>query len=170
DSSRVLSAQDVEVTSADSSTVRVTIRADEPGPRLLRFRIAPIPGEQVTENNQFDVALDVVGRREKILYFEGGARFEAKFLRLAVEDDKNLQVATLERTADEKFLRLDVDDAEELVAGFPKTREELFGYRGLVIGGVEASFFSVDQIRMLSDFVSQRGGGLLMLGSEKTFG
>ncbi len=170
DSSRVLSAQDVAVTSADSSTVRVSVRADEPGPRLLRFRIAPVPGEQVTENNQFDVALDVVGRREKILYFEGAARYEAKFLRRAVQDDKNLQVATLERTADDKFLRLDVDDAEELAAGFPRTREELFAYKGLVIGGVEASFFSVDQIRMIADFVSQRGGGLLMLGSEKTFG
>jgi uncharacterized membrane protein len=169
DSSRVLSAQQVQVTTAESSTVRVTIRADEPGPRLLRFKVAPIPGEQVTENNRFDVALDVISRREKILYFEGAARFEAKFLRRAVQDDRNLQVVTLERTADNKFLRLDVDDAEELAAGFPRTREELFGYRGLVIGGVEASFFSVDQIRMLSDFVSQRGGGLLMLGSDKTF-
>lgn len=169
DSSRVLSAQEVQVTAADSSAVRVPIRADEPGPRLLRFRLAPIRGEQVTENNQFDVALDVVGRREKVLYFEGGARFEAKFLRRAVRDDRNLQLVTLERTADDKFLRLDVDDAEELVAGFPRTREELFRYRGLVIGGVEASFFSVDQVRMLSDFVAQRGGGLLMLGSEKTF-
>ncbi len=169
DSSRVLSAQDVQVTAKDSSTVRVSIRADEPGPRLLRFKVAPLPGEQVTENNQFDVALDVIGRREKILYFEGAARFEAKFLRRAVADDQNLQVVTLERTADNKFLRLDVDDAEELVAGFPRTREELFAYRGLILGGVEASFFSVDQIRMLSDFVSQRGGGLLMLGSEKTF-
>ena len=169
DSSRVLSAQEVQVTAADSSTVRVTIRADEPGPRLLRFKIAPLPGEQVAENNQFDVALDVLGRREKVLYFEGGARFEAKFLRRAVQEDRNLQVVTLERTAENKFLRLDVDDAEELTGGFPRTREELFGYRGLVIGGVEASFFSVDQIRMLSDFVSQRGGGLLMLGGEKTF-
>lgn len=169
DSSRVLSAQEVQVTSADSSTVRVTIRADEAGPRLLRFRVAPIPGEQVVENNQFDVALDVIGRREKILYFEGAARFEAKFLRRAVADDRNLQVVTLERTADDKFLRLDVDDAEELADGFPRRREDLFEYRGLVIGGVEASFFSVDQVRMLTDFVSQRGGGLLMLGSEKTF-
>lgn len=169
DSSRVLSAQEVQVTSAESSTVRVSIRADEPGPRLLRFKIAPVPGEQVMENNQFDVTLDVIDRRDRILYFEGAARFEAKFLRRAVQEDRNLQVATLERTAENKFLRLDVTDADELAAGFPKTREELFGYRGLVIGGVEASFFSVDQLRMVSDFVSQRGGGLLMLGSDHTF-
>jgi uncharacterized membrane protein len=169
DSGRILSAQDVPVTDSDSSTVRVVIRVDEPGPRLLRFKVAPVAGEWVTENNQFDVALDVLGRREKILYLEGRARFEAKFLRRAVEEDQNLQVATLERTADNKFLRLDVEDAEELAAGFPRSREELFAYRGLIIGGVEASFFSIDQMRMLSEFVSQRGGGLLMLGSDKTF-
>ncbi len=169
DAGRILSAQDVPMVAAQSSTVRVSIRADEAGSRLLRFKVAPIAGEQVTENNQFDVALDVLGRREKILYFEGAARFEAKFLRRAVEDDKNLQVVTLERTSENKFLRLDVDDAEELAAGFPRSREELFSYCGLIIGGVEASFFSVDQMRMLSDFVSQRGGGLLMLGSDQTF-
>jgi uncharacterized membrane protein len=169
DSGRILSTQEAAVTASDSSTLRVTIRADEPGPRLLQFKVKPVNGEQVIENNQFDVALDVIGRREKILYFEGAARFEAKFLRKAVQDDKNLQVVTLERTSDNKFLRLDVDDAEELAAGFPRSREELFAYRGLIIGGVEASFFSVDQIRMLTDFVSQRGGGLLMLGSDKTF-
>ncbi len=169
DSGRILSAQDVQITAFDSSTVRVSVRADEPGPRLLRFKVAPVAGEQVTENNQFDVALDVLGRREKLLYLEGAARFEAKFLRRAVQDDKNLQVVTLERTSDNKFLRLDVDDAEELAAGFPRAREDLFRYRGLIVGGVEASFFSVDQIRMLSEFVSERGGGLLMLGSNKTF-
>jgi hypothetical protein len=169
DSGRILASEDAEVSAADSSTVRVSIRTDEPGPRLLRFKASAVPGEQVAENNQFDVAIDVLGRREKILYFEGGARFEAKFLRRAVQEDKNLQVVTLERTSDNKFLRLDVDNGEELAAGFPKTREELFGYRGLIIGGVEASFFTVDQLRMMSDFVSERGGGLLMIGSDKTF-
>ena len=170
DSGRILSARDVDVSASESSTARIAIRADEPAPRLLQFKVAALEGEQVALNNEFAIALDVVGRREKILYLEGAARYEAKFLRRAVEQDQNLQVVTLERTSDDKFLRLDVDDGEELAAGFPKTREELFRYRGLVLGGVEASFFTVDQVRMLTDFVSQRGGGLLMLGSENTFG
>ena len=157
DSGRILSALDVEVSAADSSTVRVAIRADEPGPRLLKFKVAPIDGEQVVENNEFDVAIDVLGRREKILYFEARPDSRQSSSVRAVEDDKNLQVATLERTSDNKFIRLDIDDAEELAAGFPRNRDELFAYRGLILGGVEASFFTVDQIRMLTDFVSQRG-------------
>ena len=109
----------------------------------------------------------VSDRREKILYLEGEPRFELKFIRQAVEDDKNLQVVTLLRSAKDKFLRLSVDDSVELSTGFPKTREELFTYRGIILGSVEASFFTVDQLRMLADFVGVRGGGLLALGGRR---
>ena len=35
----------------------------------------------------------------------------------------------LQRTAENKFLRLNIDTADELSAGFPKTRAELFAIR-----------------------------------------
>ncbi len=171
DQGRVVHTQELELPAeGEAANVRVHVTAGEAGARLFRFKVAAIDGEQVAQNNQQDVVIDVLDRREKILYFEGEARFEPKFLRRAVADDRNLQVVTLERTAKNKYLRLDVDDAEELAAGFPKTREELYGYRGLILGSVEASFFSGDQLRMLADFVSVRGGGLLMLGGAHSFG
>ena len=104
-----------------------------------------------------------------MLYLEGEPRFEVKFIRRAVEDDKNLQVVILQRTAEDKYLRLDVGSPDELVGGFPKTREELFAYRAIILGSVEAASFSPDQLRMLADFVSKRGGGLLMLGGRRSF-
>jgi uncharacterized membrane protein len=55
------------------------------------------------------------------------------------------------------------------VAGFPKTREELFAYRGIIIGSTEAAALTGDQLRMLSEFVDRRGGGLLMLGGPRAF-
>jgi uncharacterized membrane protein len=86
-----------------------------------------------------------------------------------VEDDKNLQVVILQRTAENKYLRLDVGNPDELVDGFPKTRDELFEYRSLILGSVEAASFSPEQLRMIADFVSKRGGGLLMLGGRRSF-
>jgi hypothetical protein len=56
-----------------------------------------------------------------------------------------------------------------LESGFPKTRAELFHYRGIILGSVEASFFTHDQLAMLADFVNVRGGGLLMLGGRRSF-
>ena len=131
--------------------------------------MSPQPGEVVTENNQRDVQIDVRDRKE-ILYYEGEPRFEMKFARQAIEDDPNLELVTLQRTAENKYLRLDVDAAGvELAAGFPKTREELFAYRGIVLGSVEASAFTADQLRMISEFVDVRGGGLLVLGGARAF-
>jgi uncharacterized membrane protein len=165
DAGRVIHTQDVELPrDGGDEVVRAHVTVKDAGPRLLRFRVGPLEGERVVENNQQDVLVQVRDEREKILYFEGETRFEPAFIRRSVADDRNLQVVALLRTAKDKFLRLGLDDPEELAAGFPKTREELFRYRGLMLGSVEASAFTGDQLRMMADFVSERGGGLLVLG------
>lgn len=170
DEGRIVSTQTVTLPAGGApATVPVRITVDEEGPRVLRFRVPSMPGELVAENNQREALIDVRDRREKILYFEGEPRFELKFIRRAVTDDKNVDVVALQRTADNKFLRLNVDNADELVAGFPKTREELFAYRGLVLGSIEAGAFSGDQLRMIAEFVDRRGGGLLALGGPRAF-
>jgi uncharacterized membrane protein len=171
DEGRMVGSQPVRLPAdGDPVSVRVRFTATEAGPRIFRLRVAPQPGEVVTQNNQRDVHIDIRDRRERILYYEGEPRFEMKFTRQAIKDDENLQLVTLQRTAENKHLRLDIDAAGvELAAGFPKTREELFSYRGLVLGSVEASAFSADQLRMIAEFVDVRGGGLLFLGGARAF-
>jgi uncharacterized membrane protein len=154
----------------DPVSVRVRFIAAEAGPRVFRLKVAPQPGEVVTQNNQRDVQIDIRDRKERILYYEGEPRPEMKFARRAIADDPNLQLVTLQRTAENKHLRLDIDaSGVELAAGFPKTREELFAYRGLVLGSIEASAFTGDQLRMIAEFVDVRGGGLLLLGGPRAF-
>ena len=145
----------------------VAITLENPGARELTFRIPGLEGERVLENNELHAVVQVRDRTEKILYFEGEPRYEVKFMRRAVDTDENLQVVLLQRTAENKFLRLNVDDPLELVTGFPTTREELYRYRALILGSVEASFFTHDQLDMIADFVSERGGTLLMLAGRR---
>ncbi len=171
DAGRIVASQAVRLPAdGEAATVRVQFTAAEAGVRRFQFRILPEAGERVTENNMREALVVVDERRNKILYFEGEPRFEVKFIRRAVAGDPNLQVVVLQRTAENKFLRLDVDHPEELAAGFPKTREELFGYRGVVLGSIEASYFTHDQLRMLAEFVRDRGGGLLVLGGRRALG
>ena len=170
DDGRIVSSQNVTLPpDGQSTTVRVNFTANDAGPRLFKVRIEPQSGEQVTQNNSRDALVEVWDRRERVLYMEGEPRFEMKFIRRAIGDDPNLAVTILQRTAEDKYLRLDVSNAEEVVGGFPKTREELFGYRAIILGSVEAASFTPDQLRMLADFVSKRGGGLLMLGGRRSF-
>ena len=67
------------------------------------------------------------------------------------------------------FVRLGTRDPAELRDGFPKTAEGLFDYHAVILDDVEASFFAPDQMTLLRNFVSQRGGGLLMLGGPDSF-
>ncbi len=170
DEGTLVSTQQVSLPDAGApASVPVRFTVNEAGPRVLRFRVSPQPGELVTENNSREALIDVRDRKEKILYFEGEPRPEFKFIRRAIPDGDNVIVTSLIRTADNKYLRLGVDGPDELVAGYPKTREELFAYRALVIGSLEAAALTGDQLRMIGEFVDKRGGGLLMLGGPRAF-
>ena len=148
-------------------TVRTRFTAKEAGARRLRFSVAQATGEDRAENNVRETILDVDGQRQRILYFEGEPRFELKFLRRAVAKDERLRVVSMVRTAENKYYRLGIDTPEELAQGFPSSAEELFAYRGLILGSVEASYFSSEQLALIAEFVSRRGGGLLMLGGRR---
>jgi uncharacterized membrane protein len=170
DEGRIVGSEKVELPSDGSpATVRIRAKASEPGPRLFKFKVAPQDGEVVTQNNVRESIIGVRDETERILYFEGEPRWEFKFLNRAVSDDKNLLSVSLQRTADNKYMRLR-GDADEIVGGFPKTREDLFKYRGLIIGSVEAGLFTGDQLQMIADFVDRRGGGLLVLGGPRSLG
>jgi uncharacterized membrane protein len=170
DAGRILSSQDIPLTNdGEPTTVKVHFTANEAGARTIRFRIPPQKGEEITQNNVREVQIDVQDRKEKILFYDGEPHFEVKFIRRAVSDDPNLQLVLLQRTQDTKFFRVMVDSGDELAAGFPKTRDELFSYRGLILGSIEASAFTGDQLRMIADFVDRRGGGLMMIGGRRAF-
>jgi hypothetical protein len=154
---------------SDAAPVRIAARLPEAGARVLTFRIPAQDGEQVIKNNAQRALVHVRDAREKILWIEGTPRYEVRFVREAVEADSNVQLVVLQRTAEGKFLRLNVDSGDELVAGFPKTRAELYGYSAVILGDIEASFFTHDQLAMLADFVGVRGGGLLQVGGRRAF-
>lgn len=176
DAGRTVSSQDVTLPAdGESETVHVRLKVSEAGPRVFRFRIPVQDNEEVPQNNQRDALIDVYDKREKVLFLDGEPRPEGKFIHLGTAADDNLQVVRLQRTAEagvnspDKYLRLEVDGPEELQNGFPTTREELYAYRGIIVGSVEANAFSPEQLRMLAEFVDIRGGGLLALGGDAAF-
>jgi uncharacterized membrane protein len=67
------------------------------------------------------------------------------------------------------LMRLNTRDKLELSGGFPKTPEELYAYHAVILDDLEAGFFTRDQMVLLEKFVSERGGGFLMLGGQESF-
>ena len=50
--------------------------------------------------------------------------------------------------------------------GFRSKAEDLFEYQGIIIGSVEAGYFTPTQQELLREFVDRRGGGVLFLGGR----
>ena len=138
--------------------------------RDLTFAVEPAVGEEIEGNNRRRHVLDVPRRRRRILYAEGEPRWQYKFMRRAVAKDASVQLVTLLRTSTNKFYRQGVDTPEELEDGFPSEEEDLFAYDALIIGSFEAAFFTPKQQVAIREFVSRRGGTLMMLAGRRGLG
>jgi uncharacterized membrane protein len=111
--------------------------------------------------------LQVDAGPRRILYFEGEPRWEYKFVRRAMDTDTGLQLVSMLRPSENKIYRQGVSGGDELADGFPRTAKELFNYDALVIGSVDAGYFSTAQQELIRQFVDRRGGGLLLLGGRQ---
>ena len=138
------------------------------GSRIFSFSLQA-PDDRIPENNTLDALVEIKNDHPQILYIEGEPRWEFKFLRRAVQDDPNIRLVTLLRSSQNKFYRQGIDKEEMLAEGFPKEREELYQYKGLIFGSIESTFFSQAQLNNVVDFVSNRGGGFLMMGGRNSF-
>jgi len=171
DGDKTIKSQEIQLGSDwEAKNFKINFSSEAAGPKVFTFRVEPFPEEVVSENNDQTVLIRMEDQQPQVLYTEGEPRWIYSFLRRAILEDKNLRLVTLLRQAQGKFLRQGIDSPTTLEQGFPTDKAELFRYKALILGSVEASFFTFDQLRMISDFVSQRGGGFLMLGGKNSYG
>jgi uncharacterized membrane protein len=164
---KVLAARAIAL-GADGNQQTETLMFDigSAGARMLQIAAAPLPGEESTANNILTRVVNVGSEPRRILYIEGEPRWEFKFIRQAEEDDRMVQIASMVRTSENKIYRQGIADPKELADGFPSRPEDLFVYQGLMIGSVEAGYFTPVQQELIRQFVDRRGGGLLLLGGQ----
>jgi uncharacterized membrane protein len=167
---RAIKTEEFNLRGNDTQAVNLEITPSTPGFRRYTVEITPLEGEVTIENNKQEALVEVIAGPMRILHVEGEPRWELGKIRESLSlAEKNLTVASLQRTGENKFYRQGIGGEQELVNGFPRTEEELFAYDGLVLGSVEAGFFTADQLRNIEAFVARRGGGLLALGGRFSF-
>lgn len=111
-------------------------------------------------------ALIRVARREPKFEFRGRSGETSNPLYRGFEDQGREGV---ERYDQPVLVRLNTVDELELRAGFPMTAEDLYRFEAVIVDDVEAAFFLPDQALLVQKFVSERGGGFLMLGGADSF-
>jgi uncharacterized membrane protein len=121
----------------------------------------------VSEDDQVQmVALIRVAKREPKFDFRGRAGETSNPL---FRGFGNQSKDEIERYDQPVLVRLNTRDQFELRDGFPKIPEDLYGYHAVILDDLEAEFFTADQMSLLQKFVSERGGGFLMLGGAECF-
>ena len=105
-----------------------------------------------------------------MLYVEGEARWELKFMRRALDHDAGVRLVSWLHTSPNGYYRQGIEQPDELKDGFPLDRPTLFKYDAIVIGSVPAAAFKPQQLELLRDFVSERGGSLLMIAGPEGLG
>jgi len=160
-----------EATLANNARVFVVDRGQGP------FRVLYVSGRpnweykflnravQIDEQVQM-VALIRVAKREPKFDFRGRAGETSNPLFRGFGNQSPDEVQRYDQPV---LVRLNTRDELELRSGFPRTAEELYGYHAVIIDDLEAEFFSADQAQLLQKFVSERGGGVLMLGGMESF-
>jgi len=152
---------------AEGVTRRYDLELSPERPELIVYElnVELQPGEIIPENNSYSFLLDNTAKTPlDVLYIEGHPRNEYKFIRRALEQDDSLRLATYLQTGPEKFYRQGIKSPTELSSGFPDNKEDLYEYEALILGDIEESFFTAEQLQMIEDFVAERGGGFLKSG------
>jgi uncharacterized membrane protein len=169
DSGKVLTSRDIVLQGDGAAqTETVLFNAGDAGVKNLQFGIDALPEEENKNNNALTRVLYVDNATPKVLYMEGEPRWDFKFIRRAVEDDKNISLYTVVRTTQNKLYVQVPTGAPtgELKDGFPTKVDDLFSYQGIILGTVEANYFTPAQQQLIEQFVDRRGGGLLFLGGR----
>ncbi|MEP6716063.1 MAG: glutamine amidotransferase, partial [Terriglobia bacterium] len=162
---RPLAQQEITLKPDVEQSEAIVFNTGPAGAHSFQIGIDPVASEENKQNNAMIRLINVTEKKMRILYFEGEPRWDFKFIRRAVTDtnDPSLELSTILRTTQNKTLTQFTGAAlpHELENGFPTKPEDLFAYDGLIIGSVEASYFTPTQQQMIRDFADRRGGGVL---------
>lgn len=131
-------------------------------------------GEELTLNNNSGTGnVTVLDAQINVLYVEGFPRWEFRYLKNELMREPTVNVSTLLVSADVGFTQdadppvRDKQTGEEIFPGalrqFPESAQDLNKYDVLLLGDVEATYFSPTQQRLIVDWVRTRGGGLAWL-------
>lgn len=139
---------------------------------VYTVEIPTAPGELVPENNRRSVLVQPPARARRVLLVEGAPGFEHSFLQRALAGDRGLDVDSVvrkgenEQGADTYYIQAARGRSGALASGYPSDAASLFSYDAIVLANVGGDQLTTAQLDATREFVSRRGGGLLVLGAQ----
>ncbi len=152
--------------------------------RKLQVNVSALPDEVSTANNSFKAEVQIDRTKIRVLYVEGssqplqpvqtGNRYEVRGpysdLQKALTEDEDIECVVLAAPYGRGRLQRVADVGGAVVGrGFPETVAELSAFDAIILSDVAANTFTEQQLEWLEKWIGQRGGGLLMVGGQRSF-
>ena len=149
---------------ADGQPRRVEIshRPKETGEITYVLEIDPMPRELQTENNRIERAINVRREKLKVLYVDTEPRYEFRYLKNYLEREETIDLNVVLLSSDPEYSEQD----RSALPTFPAAKDDLFAYDVVLMGDADPSFLSASQMQNLSEFVTDKGGGILFIAGE----
>jgi hypothetical protein len=151
----------------DSETVPVRFDIpglDTAGRRVVQLRIKPIPEDKDPSDNQREVDVEIVDRKNHVLLFAGGPTREYQFVRNMLRRSElaksgDMIVDVLLQSASEGVSQ----DASAILSEFPHTMQELAQYDTIVAFDPDWRELDPQQIDLVEKWVGEESGGLIAI-------
>ncbi len=144
-------------------SVHLTDRPTTPGDIAYTVEVAPREDENNKQNNRQTRTVSVRDEKIRVLLAHGYPNFEFRFLKMLLERDHTMQLATYLQDADPDYAAQD----KTALRHFPLNRDELFAYDVLVIGDVDPRLLPQSVWQNVRAFVAEKGGGAVFIAGPK---
>ncbi len=155
--------------SGEPQKLRLTFRPTEVGEYEFSVDVDRLPEELRHDNNRLTQVVSVRDEPVKVLLVQKYPSYEFRRLKEMLLRETTVTFRYVQQDADSGFVDEDRRGERASLATFPIRREELFEYDVVIFGDVDPSLLGADAIRNLSEFVMEKGGGMIIFaGSEHT--
>lgn len=159
---RVLATTEILPTTSPFSLELLTTPTEE-GDHTFEIELTPVAGESTLENNRLTTTVSVRRTKIRVLLVERTPRWEFRHLKPLLERDEMVELRTVLQDSDVDFLRED----RTALAGFPPRASDLDEFDVVIWGDVDLDQINPQSLTHLRDFVSEKGGGLILIGGER---
>ena len=156
--------QEVKLNGDGETEYRLGYEPQEKGEVKMEASIAPVDGESSKDNNVATTKVRVLDSQVKILYVEQEPRWDFRYLLSTLQRDRRLNVkcvlfdggADLADEPDSPFLK-----------EFPTSRADVVSNEIIIIGDVDPKALGDANMKLINEWVSELGGGLIFLAGPK---
>jgi uncharacterized membrane protein len=171
-SHRILTQQKVKIEGEDyTQTMRLSYRPQEVG-EFEFVVVADSATDSDLANNRDSQEVRVTDETIRVLLVQEYPSYEFRAIRNLLSRglkrtgtvaEKAIELTTILQEADLQYVELDTTSEST----FPVNREELYAYDVIIFGDVNRKLLSESALQNLSDFVTERGGGLILIAGPR---